>query len=824
MLSSSEKYELKKKFRHLEAEICKIDNALDNKADLVDGVVPTDQLPITQDIIDALNNANAPTGLNYFTTLADLSSITPGTLINVVTNYAALPAANTVPGEFYWVENSQGTSWLPGPLGGTYYPNGLYYSNGTTWIFTDVPFNATQVEVDAGLNNNKFLTPQTFENAAKWNTKVSSVTGPAVDNTDPLNPVVTIPTNLTFYSTTAAGAVPGYNKLVISLDDPNYDTVAVDIPIGPITGAAQLVGSLVSDAGIFAGNPGTINVTTVGEIRRTSGSGSAEFYFEVYLRDGGGIETLVATSNVTPPITDGTYGEFQASTLLNNGTWAATDRVVIKYYANRIPGGSNPNYNFLFGGNNPVRTLFPISASLLLNVPIAIGVTGVTGGTAGSALTVGPTGLLSQLAFDSTPTNGSLNPVFSDGVYDALQLKQDNITLTTTGTSGAATLVGSTLNIPQYQSVLTNPVTGTGTAGQVSYWTGTNTQGGSNNLFWDAVNGRLGIGTNTPSYTLDIAGSLMVGATHKFIIQSNTIYTPGSTNAYIALSSDRFLNITNGSTTQTIINFDGTTRNVGIGIGYNNAGSARLHVRGSGTTSSTTALLVQNSTPSELFKVFDNGHTSIGPTVTAFETTNCLFINSGQPQINFYRNTNGANQKAFNIFLNFLGDLTFATRIDANTSGTNLFTFNRSGNFSCTSISLLDGNIAFSTTTGTKIGTATTQKLSFWNATPVVQQSGNIVDALSNIGLVATPTLYTSATATLTTAGWTLVGGYYEQDIANANITATSLVNIIPDNDDVQTVIDAEFLPANDSSAGSVKVYSKNLPTADIDVTLIILK
>lgn len=176
MLSSSEKYELKKKFRHLESQICKIDTALDSKADLVDGVVPTEQLPITQDIIDALNNANAPTGINYFTTLADLSSITPGTLINVAANYSALPAANTVPGEFYWVENSQGTSWLPGPLGGTYYPNGLYYSNGTTWIFTDVPFNATQVEVDAGLNNNKFVTPQTFANAAKWDTKFDNWT------------------------------------------------------------------------------------------------------------------------------------------------------------------------------------------------------------------------------------------------------------------------------------------------------------------------------------------------------------------------------------------------------------------------------------------------------------------------------------------------------------------------------------------------------------------------------------------------------------------------------------------------------------------------
>lgn len=73
------------------------------------------------------------------------------------------------------------------------------------------------------------------------------------------------------------------------------------------------------------------------------------------------------------------------------------------------------------------------------------------------------------------------------------------ITLTTTGTSGAATYSGGTLNIPQYQAALTNPITGTGLAGQVAYWNGSNSQTGSNNLFWDNTNGRLGIGTNTPT-------------------------------------------------------------------------------------------------------------------------------------------------------------------------------------------------------------------------------------------------------------------------------------------------------------------------------------
>lgn len=79
--------------------------------------------------------------------------------------------------------------------------------------------------------------------------------------------------------------------------------------------------------------------------------------------------------------------------------------------------------------------------------------------------------------------------------------------LTTTGTSGGATLIGNTLNIPQYQPLLTNPVTGTGASGQVSYWNGTNTQTGSNNLFWDAGNNRLGIGTTTPTDLLTVNAS-----------------------------------------------------------------------------------------------------------------------------------------------------------------------------------------------------------------------------------------------------------------------------------------------------------------------------
>lgn len=141
------------------------------------------------------------------------------------------------------------------------------------------------------------------------------------------------------------------------------------------------------------------------------------------------------------------------------------------------------------------------------------------------------------------------------GLQTALDGKQSTVSLTTTGTSGAATLVGSTLNIPQYQGVLTNPVTGTGTAGQVAYWSGTNTQTGSSSLVWDAANNRLGVGLNT-----------------------------------------------------------GLT--------------ARAHVRGSGTTSATTALLVQKSDGSNIMQVRDDGLVLLNDIVRASATLN-LYGQSG---------------------------------------------------------------------------------------------------------------------------------------------------------------------------------------------------
>jgi hypothetical protein len=102
-----------------------------------------------------------------------------GTSITVVANYSALPDPTTVSGQFYWAEASQGTSWLPGAFGGTYYNSGMYYSNGVSWTFMNVPYQATQAEVNTGTNNDKFVTPSTLSNS-NWAFTVAKVLATAL--------------------------------------------------------------------------------------------------------------------------------------------------------------------------------------------------------------------------------------------------------------------------------------------------------------------------------------------------------------------------------------------------------------------------------------------------------------------------------------------------------------------------------------------------------------------------------------------------------------------------------------------------------------------
>jgi hypothetical protein len=179
--------------------------------------------------------------------------------------------------------------------------------------------------------------------------------------------VASLSSTIILYPTTAAADIATYFRLVDSINDADYDTTAVNVPTGAVSGQNVLISSLAADAGLFIGNPGVINITVLGKIRKTAGGANqgAEFYYEVYLRNAGGTETLLATSDTTRTVTAATYQEFFASALLNNGQFTATDRLVYKFYGNNV-GGGDPEFDFEFGGDTPVRALLPLPVNVTL--------------------------------------------------------------------------------------------------------------------------------------------------------------------------------------------------------------------------------------------------------------------------------------------------------------------------------------------------------------------------------------------------------------------------------------------------------------------------
>jgi hypothetical protein len=165
----------------------------------------------------------------------------------------------------------------------------------------------------------------------------------------------------------------------------------------------------------------------------------------VYKRDLGGIETLIFTPDpeiVTSMSTTTTMytcdGVFPTTTLLT------TDRIVVKINVQNTTGVSQ-TANFRTEGSQH----YSVATTTLNQAVPTGGVTSVTG-TAPVVSSGGTTPAISMAA-----ANGSTNGYLTSTDWTTFNGKQNAITLTTTGTSGASTLIGSTLNIPQYAGGLT---------------------------------------------------------------------------------------------------------------------------------------------------------------------------------------------------------------------------------------------------------------------------------------------------------------------------------------------------------------------------------
>ena len=128
--------------------------------------------------------------------------------------------------------------------------------------------------------------------------------------------------------------------------------------------------------------------------------------------------------------------------------------------------------------------------------------------TAGSGAYNSTTGVITIPTNTSQLTNGA-NYITLASLSGVAPIQYNSstgaISITQAGTSSNGFLSSTDWNtFNNKQGALTNPVTGTGSSGQVTYFNGTTSVTGSSVFFWDATNNRLGIGLNNPQRTLEI--------------------------------------------------------------------------------------------------------------------------------------------------------------------------------------------------------------------------------------------------------------------------------------------------------------------------------
>ena len=248
---------------------------------------------------------------------------------------------------------------------------------------------------------------------------------------------------------------------------------------------ARLALSFVAGSGAYNSTTGVITIPTDNS-QIANGAG--------YITSSAlsGYVTLAGTQTITGAKTFSTFTKFDGGVILKNNVSASLAGYVgLSAYSASGNKGINIDFDtysnsFYFSGTLPYQYTFPAASGTIA----LVGGSGVGTVTSVAALTIGTSGtdLSSTVATSTTtpvitlnvPTASAANRgALSSADWSTFNSKQGTITLTTTGTSGAATFSSNTLNIPQYQGVLTNPVTGTGTTNYLPKFTGASTIGNS---------------------------------------------------------------------------------------------------------------------------------------------------------------------------------------------------------------------------------------------------------------------------------------------------------------------------------------------------------
>ena len=214
----------------------------------------------------------------------------------------------------------------------------------------------------------------------------------------------------------------------------------------------------------------------------------------------------------------------------------------------------------------------------------------------------------------------------STSVTTALATKQDTLVSgTNIKTLNSVSLLGS--------GDIVLAATPSGVAGAIQFSNGSAFASDATNFFWDDTNNRLGVGTDSGliaqahfQNNTSLVNEIFVGsrfATSGTRYDGVRIGTLSNATGFIQGNSG--LNLT--SAYPIFLQPNGSD----VGIGFSNISpTARLHIKGSGSTSATTSLLVQNSAGTAAFQVKDNQQVQInlGSTLSDVTTPNLTFSSS----------------------------------------------------------------------------------------------------------------------------------------------------------------------------------------------------
>lgn len=197
-------------------------------------------------------------------------------------------------------------------------------------------------------------------------------------------------------------------------------------------------------------------------------------------------------------------------------------------------------------------------------------------------------------------------------------------------------------------------------------------------------------------------------------------------------------------------NFYWDNSNSRISFGNGSSPGARVDIRAAGALSTDLALRIRNSANSaDLMKFSGDGTLTVNTSSFSHVINNRLSINSNLTGtgggLYVYAGNSGDYIARFH---NSVGTPVIDFRTNAD--GGEIYMKDNSGNLGMilgarysTAINMYGGkNIAFATTTGTRIGEATNQMFSFWNKTPIVQPTTAIAAAtfVMNTSLIANDT------------------------------------------------------------------------------------